>query len=111
VGVFADMACYVALGLATKGAFIWALIPLLSVGGIGPSVLMAVISKQVSEDRQGQLQGVIASLQSLAAIIGPVLMLNIYFLSRDSFPGLVWIIGATLYLLVLPVVLRRSIYK
>jgi DHA1 family tetracycline resistance protein-like MFS transporter len=111
VGVFADMACYVALGLVTKGAFIWALIPLLSVGGIGPSILMAVISKQVSEDRQGQLQGVIASLQSLAAIIGPVLMLNIYFLSREVFPGLVWIIGAALYLLVLPIVLRRSIYK
>ena len=111
VGVFADMACYVALGLVTKGAFIWALIPLLSVGGIGPSILMAVISKQVSEDRQGQLQGVIASLQSLAAIIGPVLMLNIYFLTRDVFPGLVWIIGAALYLLVLPIVLRRSVYK
>jgi len=111
VGVFADMACYVALGLATKGAFIWALIPLLSIGGIGPSILMAVISKQVDEDRQGQLQGVIASLQSLAAIIGPVLMLNIYFLTRDVFPGLVWIIGAALYLLVLPIVLRRSIYK
>ncbi|CAM3137910.1 TCR/Tet family MFS transporter [Asticcacaulis taihuensis] len=111
VGVFADMACYVALGVVTKGAFIWVLIPLLSVGGIGPSILMAVISKQVSEDRQGQLQGVIASLQSLAAIIGPVLMLNIYFLSREVFPGLVWIIGAALYLLVLPIVLRRSIYK
>lgn len=111
VGVAADMACYIALGLATKGAFVWMLIPLLSVGGIGPSVLMAVISKQVDEDRQGQLQGVIASLQSLAAIIGPVLILNLYFLSRDSFPGLVWIIGAALYLLVLPIVLRRSIYK
>ncbi len=110
-GVVADMACYVALGLATKGAYVWMLIPLLSVGGIGPSILMAVLSKQVDEDRQGQLQGVIASLQSLAAIIGPVLMLNIYFLSRDSFPGLVWIIGAALYLFVLPIVLRRSIYK
>ncbi len=111
LGVFADMFCYVALGLATKGALVWALIPLLSVGGIGPSILMSVISKQVDEDRQGQLQGVIASLQSLAAIIGPILMLNIYFLSRDSFPGLVWIIGAALYLLVLPIVLRRSVYK
>jgi len=111
LGVFADMSCYVALGLATKGAFIWALIPLLSLGGIGPSILMAVISKLVNEDRQGQLQGVIASLQGLAAIVGPVLMLNIYFLSREIMPGLVWIIGAALYLLCLPVVLRRSIYK
>jgi DHA1 family tetracycline resistance protein-like MFS transporter len=111
LGVAADMGCYIALGLATKGAIIWMLIPFLSLGGIGPSVLMSVISKQVSEDRQGQLQGVIASLQGLAAIIGPVLMLNLYFLTRNVFPGLVWIIGAALYLLVLPVVLRRAIYK
>lgn len=60
-GVFADMACYLALGLVTRGG-IWILIPLLSVGGIAPSILMSVITKQVSEDRQGQLQGVIASL-------------------------------------------------
>ncbi|MFT4075179.1 MAG: TCR/Tet family MFS transporter [Asticcacaulis sp.] len=110
-GVFADMACYVALGLVTRGDYIWMLIPLLSVGGIAPSILMSVITKQVSEDRQGQLQGVIASLQSLAAIIGPVLLLNIYFLSRDTFPGLVWIIGAVLYLPMLPIVMRRSLYK
>lgn len=51
------------------------------------------------------------SLQSLAAIIAPVLMLNVYFLSRDQAPGLVWIIGAGLYLLCLPVILRRSNYS
>ena len=111
VGIVADMSCYLALGLVTKGAIIWLLIPFLSLGGIGPSVFMSVISKQVSEDRQGQLQGVLASLQGLAAIIGPVLMLNLYFLTRHIFPGLVWIIGAGLYLLVLPVVLRRSVYR
>lgn len=111
VGVFADMASYVALGLVTKGEYIWLLIPLLSLGGMGPSVLMAVISRQVSEDRQGQLQGVIASLQSLAAIIAPILLLNIYFLSRDTVPGLVWLIGAGLYLLCLPVIVRRSLYQ
>ncbi|MDV6329815.1 tetracycline resistance protein [Asticcacaulis sp. 201] len=74
-------------------------------------MLTAVISKQVSEDRQGQLQGVLASLQSLAAIIGPILILNIYFLSRDRLPGLVWILGAGLYLLALPVVLKRANYR
>jgi len=106
----ADMASYIALGLINNGNFIWLLIPLLCVGGMGMSILTAVISKQVDEDRQGQLQGVMTSLQSLAAIIAPVLMLNIYFVSRDQAPGLVWIIGAGLYLLCFPVVLRRSVY-
>jgi DHA1 family tetracycline resistance protein-like MFS transporter len=111
VAIGADMVSYIGLGLISNGAFIWLLIPLLCVGGMGMSILTAVISKQVDEDRQGQLQGVMTSLQSLAAIIAPVLMLNVYFLSRDQAPGLVWIIGAGLYLLCLPVILRRSNYS
>jgi DHA1 family tetracycline resistance protein-like MFS transporter len=84
---------------------------MLCVGGMGMSILTAVISKQVDENRQGQLQGVMSSVQSLAAIIGPVLMLNVYFLTREQVPGLAWLVGAGLYLLCLPVLLRRSIYQ
>ncbi len=111
LAIAADMASYIGLALLSNGACVWLLIPLFCVGGMGMSVLSAVISKQVSEDRQGQLQGVMSSLQSLAAIIGPVMILNVYFLSRDVVPGLVWMIGASLYLLALPIVLRRSIYR
>ena len=110
LGMACDMVSYVGMALLTNGLFVFALIPLFCVAGVGPSVLAAVVSRQVGENRQGQLQGVIASFASLASIIGPTLFLSLYFATRDVFPGLVWIIGAALYLLTLPVILRRSTY-
>ncbi len=108
VGMACDMAAYTAMALLTDGWFVFALIPLFCLGGMAPSVLAAVLSRKVGEDRQGQLQGVVASLASLASIVGPTLFLSLYFATRGVFPGLVWIAGAALYLVCLPVVARRS---
>jgi len=41
-------------------------------------------------------------MNSLASIAGPLAISAVYFASRASFPGLVWIGGAALYLLSLP---------
>jgi DHA1 family tetracycline resistance protein-like MFS transporter len=47
-------------------------------GGItGPS-LQSIISKNVPRNEQGELQGSLTSLMSLAAIIGPLLMTNLF---------------------------------
>ncbi len=110
LGVACDIVSYTGMALLTDGGFVFVLIPLFCVAGIGPSVLAAVISRKVNEDRQGQLQGVVASLASLASIVGPTLFLSLYFATRTVFPGLVWIVGAALYLFCLPVILRRSTY-
>ncbi len=109
-GICADALGYVALALISDGWVVFTLVPLLCVGGIGPSVLASVISSKVDETRQGQLQGVVASLASLAAIIGPLVFLSLYFATRTVFPGLVWIFGACLYLICLPVLLRKTTY-
>ncbi len=110
LGVACDVVSYVAMALLTDGRYVFVLIPVFCVAGIGPSVLAAVTSRKVGEDRQGQLQGVVASLASLAAIVGPSLFLSLYFATRGVFPGLVWLIGAALYLVCLPVIVRRSTY-
>jgi DHA1 family tetracycline resistance protein-like MFS transporter len=110
LGMAADGVAYVGVALAGDGRLLFVLIPLLCVGGISPSILQAVISRQASEDRQGQLQGVLSSLNSLAGMIGPTLFLAIYFATRDTFPGLAWIIGAALYLACLPLLVRRRSY-
>ncbi len=110
LGMACDMISYVGMALLNNGLFVFALIPLFCVAGVGPSVLAAVVSRKVGENRQGQLQGVVASFASLASIVGPTLFLSLYFATRGVFPGLVWIIGAALYLLTLPVILRRSTY-
>lgn len=105
VGIVADAAAYVLLALATKGWMAFLLMPLFCLGGVGQPALQSLLSGQVGEDQQGRLQGVLASLASLASVIGPVVIAQTYFASEARFPGLVWVIGAALGLLCLPVLL------
>jgi DHA1 family tetracycline resistance protein-like MFS transporter len=106
LGMMADALGYVGVGLAGQGWMVFALTPVLCLGGIAPSVLEAAISGRIDEDRQGQLQGVLAALNGLAGMIAPTLFLGIYFATSAAFPGLVWILAAALYLLCLPILLR-----
>jgi DHA1 family tetracycline resistance protein-like MFS transporter len=106
VGITADTCAYILIALATHGWMAFALMPLFCLGGIGAPALQALLSGSVGPDHQGKLQGVLASTASLANVIGPIAISTIYFMSRGSFPGLVWLIGASMYLLCLPVLLR-----
>ncbi|MBW8734307.1 MAG: MFS transporter, partial [Asticcacaulis sp.] len=105
-----DALSYCLLAVVADGWMIFVLTPILCLGGMGPSVLAGLTSRRAGDDRQGQLQGVTASLASLAAIIGPSVFLMVYFATRDTMPGLVWILGAALYLPCLFVLLRTSAY-
>jgi DHA1 family tetracycline resistance protein-like MFS transporter len=108
IGIVSDGTAYVILALAVHGWVAFALMPLFCLGGIGAPALQSLVSGSVGPDQQGKLQGVMASTASLASVIGPVAISTIYFMSRGTFPGMVWIIGACLYLLCLPVLLRRA---
>ena len=83
------------------------LMPLFCLGGIGVPALQSLVTARVDGDHQGRAQGLLASMTSLASIIGPLAISTIYFASRDFFPGLVWVLGATLYVLCLPVAFTR----
>lgn len=107
LGIVADAAAYVAIAFATSGWIAFVLLPLFCLGGIGLPVLQSMVANQVDENHQGQLQGVLASLTSLVSAIGPLLISIVYFATRDSVPGLVWLIGAALYLPCLPLLARR----
>lgn len=109
VGIVCDGAAYVLMALATSGWMAFALMPLFCLGGLGAPALQSLMTSHVGDDRQGELQGVLASLTSLASIFGPLLISGLYFASRGTFPGLVWIVGASLYLLCLPVLLGNGI--
>jgi DHA1 family tetracycline resistance protein-like MFS transporter len=108
IGMIADAVAYVAIALTTSGWVAFLLLPVFCLGGIGQPALQSLVSGQVGEDQQGRLQGVLASMASLASIIGPVAISQIYFASRGVFPGLVWVLGAALYLLCLPVALGNQ---
>ena len=78
---------------------------LIAFGGIGAPVLQSLQTNAVDGERQGQLQGVIASFVSLAAIFGPLVFSWIYALSSPGWTGLVWIVGVAIYALAVLIVL------
>ncbi|MDQ0472022.1 Tet(A)/Tet(B)/Tet(C) family tetracycline efflux MFS transporter [Labrys wisconsinensis] len=107
VGIAADSAAYGLIAVAAQGWMAFLLLPLFCLGGIGAPALQSLLAAEVDGEQQGRLQGVLASVTSLASILGPLLISSLYFASRASFPGLVWLGGAALYLVCLPLLFGR----
>jgi DHA1 family tetracycline resistance protein-like MFS transporter len=107
LGLLADATAYVLMALATEGWMAFALMPLFTAGGIAMPALQALVSKQVDEERQGELQGVLTSLMSLTAVVGPIAVTELYAATSASWKGAVWVAGAALYVLCFPALLRR----
>jgi DHA1 family tetracycline resistance protein-like MFS transporter len=108
IGVISDGAAYVLIAMAGMGWMAFALMPLFCIGGIAAPALQSLLSNRVGADFQGRLQGVLASVASLASVGGPLLISPLYVASRATMPGLAWIVGASLYLLCLPVFLAQQ---
>lgn len=72
---------------ATKSWMMFAFLIPYGLGGIAGPAIQSVISAQVPRNEQGELQGALASLVSLTAIIGPPLMTNtFFFFTHDEAP-------------------------
>ncbi len=89
---------------ATQGWMVFILLPLFSLGAIGMPALQSLVTRQVSADQQGQLQGVMASIMSVASILGPLVYSTLYFWSRAHWIGAVWVFSAGIFLLCVPLV-------
>jgi MFS transporter, DHA1 family, tetracycline resistance protein len=102
----ADGLAYAVIAFTGQGWVVMAMIPLLCIGGIGQPAMQALLSNSVGEDRQGELQGLVTALQSIAVIISPLAFTTIYAWTTPGFPGAVWLIGALLYLPCVALLLR-----
>lgn len=93
---------YIGLGLYITGLLLFAFADqewmmyawtfIYALGGIGPPSMQGIISSQVSANEQGELQGMLTSLMSLATVVSPLVMtwLFSYFTSPAApvhFPG------------------------
>ncbi|ALN60513.1 tetracycline resistance protein, class A (TetA(A)) [Lysobacter enzymogenes] len=101
-GVISDVLGYLAFAFARSVATLAPGLLLAAGGGIGGPALLAMSSERTDEARQGALQGVLASLASLAAVIGPLLFGAIYVAGAGHWDGWVWVVGAALYLPCVP---------
>ncbi len=92
-------------GVASQGWMMFAFLVPYCLGGIcGPS-MQGIMSSQVPSNAQGELQGALTSLMSLTAIIGPIVMTNLfsYFSSPNKLhiylPGAPFFAGALFILI------------
>ncbi|WIY84261.1 Tet(A)/Tet(B)/Tet(C) family tetracycline efflux MFS transporter [Propionimicrobium sp. PCR01-08-3] len=97
VGIVADAVGLIGLALIINA---WAMLPILAalgLGGITMPALQTLLSGRVPDQRQGHLQGTLASLNSLTSIIGPVTFTGIFALTRMGADGTLWLCAAALY--------------
>ena len=97
IAMVVDGAAYVWVGLATKGWLVLVSSPVFCIGGVAIPALQALMTQEVHEDDQGQLQGNLAALNSLAGIAGPLGVTSLYAATKAWMPGFVWIAGGSLY--------------
>ena len=101
--------CY---GLADQGWMMYAIITFGSLGGIAGPAIQSLITKTVSEDEQGKIQGSLTSLISLTNILAPLLFtagLFRLFTSESApakIPGAPFLVGGVLLILALFVIHR-----
>ena len=91
------------LGFAFAGAgwVMYAVMIPYGLAGIAGPALQGIMSNQVPNNAQGELQGALTSLISLTSIVGPPMMTNLFaqFTGQDAalyFPGMPFLIGAIL---------------
>jgi DHA1 family tetracycline resistance protein-like MFS transporter len=87
-----------------------ALVPYCLGGLCGPAI-QGLISNQIPNNEQGEIQGVFTSLMSISAIISPLIMTNLfYFFSKPDapiyFPGASFILSALLCIIAAFIIYR-----
>jgi DHA1 family tetracycline resistance protein-like MFS transporter len=90
-------------GIAWQSWMMFAFLLPYCLGGIAGPALQGLISNQVSDSEQGELQGALTSLISLTSIIGPLIMTNLfaYSTAKNSafyLPGAPFFLAAALML-------------
>ncbi|MEM7753139.1 MAG: TCR/Tet family MFS transporter [Pseudomonadota bacterium] len=107
-GLIFNTFAFLALALVTNGTIALLLTPLTALGAVVTPALQGIMSRQTSDDSQGELQGVLSSAGAVATIISPLVMTRVFshFASEDAaffLPGAPFLVSMTLMLVCLVV--------
>lgn len=100
-GLLIGSLTFLAYGLSTQSWMLYVAIIFGSIGGIAGPAMQSIITKMVSASEQGAVQGIIASIQSMVAILGPLMATNLfgYFTSTAAplkLPGAAFLAASAL---------------
>jgi MFS transporter, DHA1 family, tetracycline resistance protein len=78
LGMWVDVTTLAALGLVTSGPLALGITPVTALGGVVTPALQALISRDTAPDAQGEVQGVLSSLNAVAMITAPLIMTSTF---------------------------------
>ncbi len=96
VGMVVGACAYLGYGLATEGWMIYFVLLLGLISGTAPAAFQSIVSNAADARTQGQTMGSVASLNSLMAVMAPVLALELLRWVSHLPPGH-WLIGLPFY--------------
>src|SRR5699024_1140261 len=85
--------------------------PMLAAPGfarLGSPAPPALLSQRVDEQHQGRLQGVLARINSITSIFGPVAFTTIFALTYINADGFLWLCAAALYVPCVILIMRGT---
>jgi DHA1 family tetracycline resistance protein-like MFS transporter len=110
LGMIAALIGMIGFGFTSTLTALVIFLILAALSDLVPAVMTAMTSNQVREDRQGVIQGVIASLSSVAAVLSPIVTTGLFQASVDGegvyWPGAPFMFSAILVIIMMPLVIR-----
>lgn len=103
IGLLCGAAGMAIFGMAETGRLFLSGIPFIAAWGLAPAAAQSMMTRQVNISEQGQLQGALTSLASVASLLGPEFFTLIYAQSFRkesawSLPGAAWMLSVFMLL-------------
>lgn len=108
IGLIGGASSFLAMAFAPTAPWFVAAMAPAALMGLAEPTMKSLMSRAVAETEQGQLQGAMQSLASLAGITGPVFFGWVYAVSADWMPGLSFMIGAGVLVVAAGVVMAKQ---
>lgn len=86
-GLSYNFVAFLAIGFTKNSTALLVMTPLISLGAVVTPALLGIMSRAAGDDQQGELQGMISSIRSIAMILSPLVMTQIFAaFTRDGAP-------------------------
>lgn len=101
-----DVVTLGAFAVADQGWMVWVLTPIAALGSIATPAIAGYMSRRAGDDQQGELQGVMGSVNALSIIVAPLAMTQVFFwFTREGattyFPGAPFVLALLLMVVAL----------
>jgi DHA1 family tetracycline resistance protein-like MFS transporter len=111
LGLSSGAVGFLIFGAAPTGPLFWIGIPVMALWGVAGAATQALMTRLVTPEQQGQLQGATNSLQSVSQLLGPFLftLTFAYFIGAEApmkLPGAPFLLAAVLLVVALSIASR-----